>query len=117
MIDGFKKYFTNNYEEYASTQIRNAVRNDYADGFIRGLREKFKKQKSQEIKQDEKYALVLSNKKVEEYMEKLNCKNTYRENKKQSFMFADPYAFINGRDKGLNMRDLHSCIEGGNQNG
>lgn len=114
LIDGFNKYFKNNYEEYTAIQIKNAVRKDYADGFIRGLREKFARQKAEETRKNEQYALIVTNKKVEEYMENLNIKGHYKSREKDSFMFADPYAFINGRDKGLNMQDLHSCIEEGN---
>lgn len=112
LLDGFQRYFKNNYEEYASIQTRNAVRNDYADGFIRGLKEKFERQKAKEIKENAQYALIVTNKKVEEYMENLNIKGKYRGTNNNSFV--DPYAFINGRDKGLNMRDLHTCIEEGN---
>lgn len=111
LINGFNKYFKNNYEEYTAIQIKNAVKKDYAHGFIRGLNEKFARQKAEEIKKDEQYALVVTNKKVEEYMNNLNFKGYYKSRKKDSFMFADPYAFINGRDKGLNMQDLHSCID------
>lgn len=112
LLDGFNKYFKNNYEEYTEIQIKNAVRKDYADGFIRGLNEKFKRQKKEEIKKNEQYALVVTNKKVEEYMENLNIRGHYRP--KENSSFIDPYAFVNGRDKGLNMRDLHSCIKEGN---
>lgn len=112
LLDGFQRYFKNNYEEYASIQVRNAVRKDYADGFIRGLNEKFERQKIEETKENEEYALVVTNKKVEEYMKNLNIKGHYRPRDNSSF--TDPYAFINGRDKGLNMQDLHTCIKEGN---
>ena len=112
LLDGFNNYFKNNYEEYTEIQIKNAVRKDYADGFIRGLKEKFARQKEEETKKNEQYALVVTNKKVEEYMENLNIRGHYRPRENSSF--TDPYAFVNGRDKGLNMRDLHSCIEEGN---
>ena len=112
LIDGFNNYFKNNYEEYTKIQIKNAVRKDYEDGFIRGLKEKFARQKEEETKKNQQYALVVTNKKVEEYMENLNIRGHYRPRENSSFI--DPYAFVNGRDKGLNMRDLHSCIEEGN---
>lgn len=112
LLDGFNKYFKNNYEAYTEIQIKNAVRKDYADGFIRGIKEKFSRQKEEEIKKNEQYALVVTNKKVEEYMKNLNIKNSYKSRENSSFI--DPYAFVNGRDKGLNMQDLHSCIEEGN---
>lgn len=112
LLDGFNKYFKNNYKEDTEIRIRNAVKKDYADGFIRGLKEKFKKQREEETKKNEQYALVITNKKVDEYMENLNIRNHYRQRENSSFV--DPYAFVNGRDKGLNMRDLHSCIEEGN---
>ena len=115
LTDGFNKYFENNYTEYTSIQVKNAVRKDYADGFIRGLNEKFEKQKQEEIKENQQYALVLTNTKVEEFMDNLNIKGHYKS--KDNNFFTDPYAYINGRDKGLNMQDLHSCIEEGNQNG
>lgn len=112
LLYGFNLYFKNNYAEYAAVQVKNAVRKDFADGFIRGLSEKFARQKAEETKQNEQYALVITNTRVDEYMEKLNITGKYRPSKNDSFM--DPYAYINGRDKGLNMQDLHSCIEEGN---
>ena len=112
LIDGFNKYFENNYTEYTSIQVKNAVRKDFADGFIRGLNEKFEKQKEEEIKENQQYALVLTNTKVEEFMDNLNIKGHYKS--RDNNFYTDPYAYIKGRDKGLNMQDLHSCIEEGN---
>lgn len=111
LIDGFNSYFKNNYEKYVEIKIKNAVRKDYAKGFIRGLQEKFARQKEEETKKNEQYALVVTNKKVKEYIDKLNITGRYKPG--DNSFFTDPYAFVTGRDKGLNMRDLHSCIEEG----
>lgn len=109
LLDGFNRYFKNNYEEHTPVQIKNDIKKDYAYGFVRGLKEKFEKQKEEETKKNEQYALVVTNQKVREHMENLNFTSSYK--LKNNSSFTDPYAFINGREKGKNMKELQQCIE------
>ena len=109
LLEGFQKYFKNNYTEYTTMKIKNAAKKDYAYGFISGLKTKFEKQKIKESKVNKQYALVIKNEKVKEHMDKLNIKGTYKNNDES---FLDAYAYLKGREKGANMQDIHSSIGG-----
>lgn len=107
ILSSFKIFFKENYEQYAiDNSIRNKRKREFALGFIKGLSEKFEKQKA-----NSELSLVVINPKVEEYMNDINFTKFYCI---KTSHITDTYCFQEGKRKGSNLADIDTQITGGN---
>ena len=103
----FKAFFDNKYGHmYVDATFRNKCKRDFAYGFINGLNEKFKEQKS-----NKEMALIVVNPKVEEYFETINFSGVFHSRRTK---IEDSYCYSEGHKKGKTLADIDTQMEGEN---
>lgn len=105
ILNSFKKFFKDNYEPYTvNSSIRNKCKRDFALGFIKGLSEKFEKQKA-----NSELSLVVVNSNVKEYLNNINFTGTYRT---RTSYIIDTYCYKEGKRTGKNLVDIDTSVKG-----
>lgn len=104
ILNSFKNFFNENYEPYAiNSSIRNKCKREYALGFIKGLSEKFEKQKA-----NSELALVVVNPDVKEYLNNIHFTGVHHS--RVSYI-TDSYCYEEGKRNGKNLADIDTRID------
>lgn len=108
ILNSFKVFFKENYEIYeVNNSLRNKLKREFALGFIKGLSEKFEKQKA-----DSELSLVVVNPNVKEHLNNINFSGVRRS---RASCITDTFCFQEGKRKGENLADIDTRMEGANR--
>ena len=104
ILNSFKIFFKDNFAIYAeNASMRNKCKRQYAMGFIRGLSEKFEKQKV-----NSELALVVVNPNVKKYLNNINFTGVHRS--RRSYI-TNSECYEEGKRNGRNLADIDTSID------
>lgn len=104
ILNSFKIFFKENYKPYSvNNSLRNKYKREFALGFIKGLSEKFEKQKA-----DSELSLVVVNPNVKDYLKNINFSGVHRS---RASYITDTYCFQEGKRKGESLADIDTRMK------